>query len=70
MSFLRIREILERIDKNTEAIRNLQEQVRILQKQMIEHTKTTRSLQGQTLELTKELKRLGDRISALGLDGV
>ncbi|RLE60156.1 MAG: hypothetical protein DRN53_06430, partial [Thermoprotei archaeon] len=80
MSFLGIREILERIDKNTEAIRNLQEQVRILQKQMTEHTeairslqgqvventKAIRSLQGQTLELTKELKRLGDRISALG----
>ena len=80
MSFLGIREILERIDKNTEAIKNLQEQVeehskviislqeqvRSLQEQVEKHTKAIESLQEQVLGLTKEIKRLGDRISALG----
>jgi len=73
MSFLGIREILERIDKNTEAIKNLQEQVEehskviiSLQEQVEKHTKAIESLQEQVLGLTKEIKRLGDRISALG----
>ena len=69
MSFLGIREILERIDKNTEAIRDLQEQVRVLQKQMTEHTKAirslqeqVRSLQEQVLENTKAIRSLQDQV--------
>lgn len=62
MSFLGIREILERIDKNTEAIRDLQEQVRVLQKQMSEHTKAIRSLQEQVLENTKAIRVLQGQV--------
>ena len=73
MGFLGIREIIEHIDKNTEAIKDLQEQVRNMQRQVLEHSKAIKSLQKQILEhskairaLQEEIKRLGDKISALG----
>ena len=72
MGFLGIREILERIDKNTEAIksleeqiRNLQEQVRSLQYQVVEHGKVIRDLQEQVLEHSKAIRSLQEQVRNL-----
>jgi len=61
MGFLGIREIIERIDKNTEAIKNLQEQVRSLQEQVLENSKATRGLQEQIVKLQEQVVKLQEQ---------
>ncbi|RLF22136.1 MAG: hypothetical protein DRN15_09805 [Thermoprotei archaeon] len=54
-----IRSLQEQVLENTKAIRSLQEQVRSMQEQVREHSLIL-------MEHTKEIRRLSDRISALG----
>lgn len=72
MGFLGIREILERIDKNTEAIRSLEERIaehskfiKDLQKQIIEHSKVIVSLQKQVAEHSKAITSLQRQVMSL-----
>ena len=61
LGLLGIEEILRRIDKNTEAIKALQEQVRKHGLILEEHTKALRSLQEQIVSLQRRIDALGAR---------
>ena len=78
---LGIEEILKRIDKNTRALINLQQQViklqeqvaehsraiRLLQKQLAEHSKAVRSLQEQLIKHSEAIEKLASSVQAIGM---
>lgn len=64
---LGIEEILKRIDKNTEALIKLQEQVTKLQEQVAEHSRAIRSLQEQLIKHSEAIEKLASSVQAIGM---
>ncbi len=60
-----LEEILKRIDRNTEAIKSLQEQVTRLQRQVEEHSKVIRALQEQVVKLQEQMVKHSKAIENL-----
>jgi len=65
MGLLGIREILERMEENTRAIRSLQEQVAEHSKVIAEHTEAIRALQDQVRALQEQVRSLQEQVRAL-----
>jgi len=60
---LGMREILERLDENTRAIRDLQREIKALQEQVADNTKAIKALQEQVAEHSKAIKALQEQVA-------
>jgi len=58
---LGMREVLERLDENTRAIRDLQREIKALQEQVADNTKAIKALQEQVAEHSKAIKALQEQ---------
>ncbi|PLJ78543.1 DUF3782 domain-containing protein [Infirmifilum sp. SLHALR2] len=60
---LGMREVLERLDENTRAIRDLQREIKALQEQVADNTKAIKALQEQVAEHSKAIKALQEQVA-------